>query len=298
MAFRSLADVATDIGIAFITAAILGIVLESYLRERLFSQIQTRIQETLESFGIEMADAIQLQQLPPLMLDAVKRQIVEPNLILRDTVTHYKFAQVTIDDKLFLRAEIASSSIYENLTTQTNEVEISEGGTPLPSELKTSSNVGDSGFVNIKTETLDGAIDPPFDLNRQEVGLWVSTRQEQPIFKRTAAFAPRSRIKVTTDEIAYFEVEDWDEWSFGRPAINLEIHASFEGAKFNLGAEPDEALLDCWEISVDEDKCVGWWKINGALLPGQGIFIWWSPSEGANKSPESPLPTEETRGEV
>ena len=190
MAFRSLADVATDIGIAFITAALLGIVLETYLKERLLSQIRTRIEETLQSFGVVMSDAIQLQQLPPLMLDAVKRQIVEPNLILRDTVTHYKFAQVTIDDKLFLRAEIASSSIYENLTTQTNEVEISEGGTPLPSELKTSSNVGDSGFVNIKTETLDGAIDPPFDLNRQEVGLWVSTRQEQPIFKRTAAFAP------------------------------------------------------------------------------------------------------------
>ena len=137
MAFRSLADVATDIGIAFITAALLGIVLETYLKERLLSQIRTRIEETLQSFGVVMSDAIQLQQLPPLMLDAVKRQIVEPNLILRDTVTHYKFAQVTIDDKLFLRAEIASSSIYENLTTQTNEVEISEGGTPLPSELKT-----------------------------------------------------------------------------------------------------------------------------------------------------------------
>ena len=76
------ADISTNIGIAFITAAILGIVLESYLRERLFSVIQTRIEETLESFGIEMADAIQLQRLPPLMLDAVKRHIVEPNLIL------------------------------------------------------------------------------------------------------------------------------------------------------------------------------------------------------------------------
>ena len=116
------ADISTNIGISFITAAILGIVLESYLRERLFSQIQTRIQETLESFGIEMADAIQLQRLPPLMLDAVKRHIVEPNLILWDTVTDYKFAPVTIDDGEFLRAEITSSSIYENLTSQSNQV--------------------------------------------------------------------------------------------------------------------------------------------------------------------------------
>ena len=105
------ADTSTNIGIAFIAAAILGLVLETYLRERLFSQIQTRIDRTLESFGIEMADAIQLQRLPPLMLDSVKRQIVEPNLILWDTVTDYKFAPVTIDDGEFLRAEITSSSI-------------------------------------------------------------------------------------------------------------------------------------------------------------------------------------------
>ncbi len=74
-------DISTNIGIAFITAAVIGIVLETYLRERLFSQIRTRIEETLQSFGVEMSDAIRLQRLPPLMLDAVKRQIVEPNLI-------------------------------------------------------------------------------------------------------------------------------------------------------------------------------------------------------------------------
>ena len=289
------ADISTNIGIAFITAAILGIVLELYLRERLFSHIQTRIEATLESFGIEMADAIRLQRLPPLMLGAVKRQIVEPNLILRDTVTDYKFAPVTIDDGEFLRAEVTSFSTYENLASQSNPVEIFEVGCQLPPDLKTSSIVHDCGFINIKTETLDGTIDPPFNLNRQEIALWGgSTQQEQPFFRRHVTLAPQSRIKVTTTEVAYFELNDFDEWSFNRPAINPEIRVAFEGKKFNLGAEPDEALLDGWESSVDEDGRVGRWQINGALLPGQGIAFWWSPSEGEGESPESPLPTQET----
>ena len=159
-------------------------------------------------------------------------------------------------------------------------MEIFEGGCTLPSELKTSSIVrNDCGFINIKTETLDGIIEPPFNLNRQEIALWVTTRQEQPLFRRQVTFAPQSRIKVTTTEVAYFELDDFDEWSFHRPAINLEIRVAFEGKKFNLTAQPDDALLDGWESPVGEDGHASRWKINGALLPGQGVAFWWSPRE-------------------
>ena len=157
-------------------------------------------------------------------------------------------------------------------------MEIFEGGCSLPSELKTSS-IPDCGFINIKTETLEGTIEPPFNLSRQQIELWVTTKQEQPFFSRHVTFAPQSRIKVTTTEVAYFELNDFDEWSFNRPAINLEIRVAFEGKKFDLGAEPDESLLDGWVPSVDEDGHTGRWQINGALLPGQGISFWWSPRQ-------------------
>ena len=84
---------------------------------------------------------------------------------------------------------------------------------------------------------------------------------------------------MTTTEVAYFELDDFDEWSFQTPAINLEIRVAFEGKKFKFAARPDEALLDFWESSVDEDGRTGRWQINGALLPGQGISFWWSPVE-------------------
>ena len=84
---------------------------------------------------------------------------------------------------------------------------------------------------------------------------------------------------MTTTEVAYFELDDFDEWSFHRPAINLEIRVAFEGKKFNLTAQPDDALLDGWESAVDEDGHASRWKINGALLPGQGVAFWWSPRE-------------------
>ncbi len=36
---------------------------------------------------------------------------------------------------------------------------------------------------------------------------------------------------------------------------------------------------DSWESAVDEDGHASRWKINGALLPGQGVAFWWSPRE-------------------
>ena len=47
-----------DLGIALMTAAILGIVLETYLREKLFSRIEQRVDQTMRTFGVQMADAI------------------------------------------------------------------------------------------------------------------------------------------------------------------------------------------------------------------------------------------------
>ena len=71
------ADISTDLGIALMTAAILGIVLETYLREKLFSRIEQRVDQTMRTFGVQMADAIQLQRLPPVLLEATKKQIIE-----------------------------------------------------------------------------------------------------------------------------------------------------------------------------------------------------------------------------
>jgi len=70
------ATVASDIGIAFTTAAILGIVIEAYLRERLFSQIEDKIEKTMQIFGSQLADGIQLQRLPPRYLKQLKRKLL------------------------------------------------------------------------------------------------------------------------------------------------------------------------------------------------------------------------------
>ena len=271
------AEIATNLGIALLTAAVLGVVLETYLRERLFLRIEQRVGQTMQSFGVQMADAILMQRLPPLLIQATKKQILEPAIVLRDTQADYRFSVITADDQKFLRAVVISSTVYENMSTQDERVELFEGGSTMPESLKSLKTTQDAGFSSITTEVMDGEISPNFNANREQLRPFFSIQGGQPQIKRQLTFSPRSRAKVSTEEIAYFELVDFEEWSHSKPAINLEVTASFEGGNFNLGGESDYTLVESWDSSVDDEKSHGTWRIIGAMLPGQGLSFWWSP---------------------
>ena len=104
----------------------------------------------------------------------------------------------------------------------------------------------------------------------------MSIQGGQPQFRRTVTFAPRCPVRVTTEEIAYYVVDGFEQWYFDKPSLNLQVTATFEGATFSLRGEPDASVKDSWEVSMDAANGSATWRINGAMLPGQGISFWWS----------------------
>ena len=251
-----------DVGIALVTASVLGLVLESYLREKLFTHIEQHIGSILPGIRSEAIDAYHMQRLPTELLEFVRKTVIEPAIIQRDVCLDYKMKIVSIDSKECLRAEVTSTAIYENLTHAWQNGEIYEGSCNLP-DGQTSRL--EAGFVNLTSEIIEGTLDTnPLNLNREHMEFYIYEQRGQEHFKRPCRFSPRCRLRVTFSEVAYFDLEDGDFFVVSKPSIDMKIKVSFDGGKFDVRATPDDALVDDWEIG-DEP---GQWKIGGALLPG------------------------------
>lgn len=269
----------TQIGVALITATILAFATGWYLKERLFLEISGRVSEILGRLQEEAIDAVHLQRLPTELLDAVRNTVIEEVVIERDLFARYDMEIVQVNGDQALRAEISSSSIYENLTSAWQQAEISEGGCVADEHFKGSSDTEDAGFISIATEAVEGTIDPPLALDKAGMRFFISEQDAQPIFKRNARFSPRCRVKVTTTEIAYFHLEDWDSYTVSKPTVNMEIIISVSGGGFKLTVSPDESLINYFDGSGYDVEGTAGGRLIGALLPGQGMYLEWAPED-------------------
>ena len=256
----------TQLGGSLIIASTLALVTEWYLRERLFVEIEGKVVE-----------AFHLQELPPEILDMVRNTVTKEGVIQRLRTAHYDMKQVPLDGEPALRTEIRSSAIYENFTTEIQRADIYEEG----AEFDYPTTIEATGFVRILTEELRGTISPAVTLDRAGMDGFITWRDRQPIFRRPVEFSPGCQIRVTTVEIGYYALNNWDHYSVSSPTVDMEISIAVSGGNFSLSVKPDRYLINSFDPSQVLDGTVKG-MIRGALLPGQGMEVKWQPVEGAD----------------
>lgn len=268
----------TQIGVALITAGILAMVTGWYLRERLFGEIADRVSDMLGEFRAEAIDAFHLQKLPHEILELIRKTVINQAVIQRNLTAHYQMRVVEIGGEPALRAEISSSSIYENLTADWQDSEIYEVGSALDDAFRGLPETQDSGFVSVRAaEAESGSINPPVAVDKVSMRLYVNDHEGAPIFRHAVRFSPNCRIKVTTLEINYFQLNDWENYPVTSPTITMEVSVSVVGDTFSLFVKPDDSLKYDFQPSVDPDGTVRG-RITTALLPGQGMNLGWQPN--------------------
>ena len=57
----------------------------------------------------------------------------------------------------------------------------------------------------------------------------------------------------------------------------MEVQIHITGGNFKFTAYPEESHVDNWKSYPNEGEGQFRWRINGALLPGQGIKLEWEP---------------------
>jgi hypothetical protein len=171
------------VGVAFITTTVLGIVLESHLKERLFADIKKEVTGTLSAIQNQAIDTVHLSRLPVELLDVVRSTVTEAAIIERDVIAGYKFTTVKIGRVNALRAEITTTAILENLTDESRSGEIFEGGVGPRARLKGSTTTADFGFATIETEIIQGSSIPaPSTQDRAGMLHYISYEQNETHF--------------------------------------------------------------------------------------------------------------------
>jgi len=258
----------TQLGGSLIIASMLALVTEWYLRERLFVEIEGKV-----------TDAFHLQELPSEILDMVRNTVIKEGVIHRQRTAHYDMKQVSLDQEPALRTEIRSTVIYENFTTHIHRASLYEEG----ADFDYPTTVEAPGFVEIFTENLRGTVTPALTLDKAGMRSSITWREGegkgQPIFSRPVEFSPGCQIRVTTVEVGYFALDNWDHFTVTRPTIDMEISIAVSGDNFSLSIEADRALIPYdFKPKQGPDGRKGG-IIRGALLPGQGMEVRWSPLE-------------------
>lgn len=273
-------DFISQLGFALITATILTGVTGWYLKDRLILNIAGRVSGILQEFRVEAVDAFQLQRLPPELSEAVRKMVIRPTVIERNSSVLYEFELVEINQEQVLKAKIKSSSTYENLTAVWQTAEIYEGGSSANDKFAGSPGAEKTGIMSISTENVEGSIEPPLDLDQARMRIPVSIQDGQTLFRRTVRFSPRCRVTVKTYEVTYFELADVDWYTLVKPTINMEIKVSLPEGKFDLVLTPDNVLIDSFGDLAFDGHGTTQARISGGLLPGQGIHLQWLPLAG------------------
>lgn len=283
------------IGTAFVGASVVAAALERYLKDQVVEALHKRVSGILDDFAIRTKDASGIQRLPPELLQVIRDSLLEATVIERDVSLHLDIGVIQLEVNIdpdedgnhleqveALRAEVSAISIYENLRAERVDVDMQDGGFPLPDRFNGVTGTNDAGFVSAKLEVLEGSVDPEFDLDVNMIGAFLTQKDERPYFNRKVELGPRARVRVTLREIAYLEAEDWDNYTVDRPTINFSVSISVPGGKFRFKAYPDDVLLPFWKGSVDNESGEHEWHVRGALLPGQGLTYEWEPESSGS----------------
>ncbi|MCH8109290.1 MAG: hypothetical protein IIB15_04095 [Chloroflexi bacterium] len=280
-------DFSIDVGIALVIASVVALVVERYLKEQLFLEIANRVTDILASFRTEVIDASQLQRLPTELLTVVREAVLDNPVIEREITAHYKMEVIQLNGQQVLKTVINTKGVYENVTSEWQQVEVLEIGVSIDDEYRQLVPRQEVGFVAFEVMPIEGEIKPQFSSDKRGMANWVSQRDTQEIFRRSIRFSPHARAMVKSTEIGYFELDGWDSYIMQRPTINMEISISIPAGEFKVSGEPtDESLLDHLETSIDDAAGKYRWRINRGLLPGQGLEIYWEPVDDTDGTPE------------
>lgn len=257
----------SEVGIASIIAGLLMVGSERYLKEGLFSEIETKISATLDSFRVTAFDLQQYGRLPAPLRERLRDRILGAPVIQRDVTYKYELSKVQIDDEPAYRASVTACSVYVNLSAERQRPIVKESLPAFSFQEKQS----DYGFQKI-TSMLKGKGEFPSDLVPQVIQNYVSSREAGPtLFMREAALDSGAELNVKFEGVAYLGPDDWISLEAFLPTINMACVTSGPDLKFS--GQAGDALSDIWQLTpgnAREDR----WELKGGILPGQGFDLW------------------------
>ena len=257
----------SEIGIASTIAGILMAGSERYLKESLFAEIEANIADTLESFRVTAFDLQQYQRLPPELREGLRDRVLDAPVIQRDVTYEYSFSEQNIDGETAYRAEVASHSTYVNISTEHQRFDVTE---TLPS-CSFDEKKDHHGFQKMISEKEDQS-EPPEVIVSQVIKSYVSTTDAGPlVLRRRATLDSGAELIVRFEAVAYLRSDDWISLEAFLPTIDMVCVTSGAGLRFN--GQPGNALIDMWDLKLEGDGKYRW-KLNGAILPGQGFDVW------------------------
>ncbi len=253
-----------EFGIACVIAGLLLFVSEQYLKESLFSEINSRIALTLNTFHRTTLDLDNYKRLPDQIANRVSSTILGAPVIQKDLTYRFDFDTKThnIGGEPALRATMISTSTYVNITDEEQQCEVRES---LPA-YGLNEQRNDYDFYNVESDSTDEMVFPSKH-SRQVIKNYISSREDRSkLFSRLATLPPGFKLKVKFEGVAYLGVEEWIPLEAYLPTINMVCIASGDGLKF--GGQPGDAVRDIWDASEDQ------WELRGAVMPGQVLEFW------------------------
>lgn len=253
-----------EFGIASVIAAVLMFVTEQYLKEHLFSDINTQIARKLEIFHRTTLDLQHYQRLPDQISQRLSTQILGAPVIQKDLTYKFEFdAEMdNIDGEPAHRVTMTSTSTYLNITDEEQQFEVRESLPPYGFEKQRD----DYDFNSVDSDSADERVFPTshsLPVIRNHI---TSRADRSKVFARPSTLPAGAELRVEFKGIAYLGIQEWIALEACLPTINMVCIASGDGLRF--GGQPGDAVKDIWDARDDR------WELRGAVMPGQVLEIW------------------------
>ena len=257
----------SEVGIAFIIAGLLLAGSEWYLKESFFAQMESNISELLQSFRVTAFDLQRFGRMPSALRERLRDRILDVAIVQHDVTYRYQLEKITLVGETVYKASVEAQTVYENISVESQRFTVKES-LQVPSIAHA---VQDYGFHRITSE-IKGKGDFPEKLVPQVIRNHVSSSQTGTmLFTREAALDSGAELHVTFEGITYFREDEWISLEAFRPTIDMVCVTTGQGLEFS--AQTGDALSDIWSMTLNESG-ENSWELRGAILPGQGIDIW------------------------
>ena len=268
----------SEVGIAFIIAGLLLAGSEWYLKESFFAQMESNISDLLQSFRVTAFDLQRFGRMPSPLRERLRDRILDASIVQHDVTYRYQLEEYTLDEETVYRASVEARTVYENISVETQRFTVKES-LQVPSIAHA---VEDYGFHRI-TSKIKGRGDFPEELVPQVIRNHVSSSQTGTmLFTREAVLDSGAELYVTFEGVTYFREDEWISLEAFLPTIDMVCVTS--GPRLEFSAQTGDALSDIWSMTLNESG-ENSWELRGAILPGQGIDIWFE----SQKDPEATI---------
>ena len=262
-----------DLGTAFLIAAVVAFAVERYLRERLYTDIQKQIADSLVEHHQRSIDAILFQKrLTPEIRDLVRRTVIEQPFIVRNLNEHYDMKIESSDDGDVMSVTVISTSELVNVTDQTQTTRYEEEGPEFE-------------FLEFKVKGLDGDFEDDTHLTKDNIEPYVHEKQGYVVFSQEVAIPARSSVSTYMKWHRYYELDDGVMVTCDRPTIGMRVTVTVDPGQFTFSGRREHPVERLWNGQVNNESGQHRWSIEGGLMPNQGLVFNWRPQEEENSQP-------------